>query len=519
MEQANEYAAEMKKIQQELANDPNNQDLIDRRYELLDLQQESIQAAEDEKQAIKSLIEEGIKKELESLQDLIDKYTDALDTQKDLYDYQKNVKEQRETIASLQKQLLAYSNDDSEAGKLKRQQLSSSLKDAQTDLEETQYERYISDQKKLLDDLYTEYETTLNERLDNLDALIADCIDTINQNRDSINETLNTVTSNVGYMMTDEMKTIWGPEGTLATTITKYGDNFSSTLTNVQEAINKIVEAITKMAADAEKKAEENSKEAEATVPTTPSTPESKPSETKPSSPSSPSSSGGSSGNGSSNTGSGNGVPEVGDVVTFTGSYMFSSRGANPTGSENSGVPNAVVIDRIQPDSRWWHPTHPYHIRPANNPRGDYGWVALSQLKGYKTGARQIDEDQYAWTQENGVPEAIVRPSDGAIMTPLAKFDSVLNGAATKNLFKLTNSPEKFFRENMSGGTVPTVTSRSDNPVTIENSINISLPGVTNYEEFVAKMQRDNKFEKMIQSMTLDVLKGKSTIGKYNVKF
>ena len=512
MEQANEYAAEMKKISAELANDPNNKDLIERRYDLLDLQQESIQAAEDEKQAIKDLIKDGIEKELDALQDLIDKYEDALDSQSDLYSYSKNVKEQKENISSLQKQLLAYANDDSESGRLNRQQLSNQLKDAQESLEETQYDQYISDQKKLLSDLYDLYEETLNQRVADIDALITECIGTINTNRDSINQTLETVSNNVGYTLSQEMQTIWGSEGTLATTITKYGEGFSGQMTTLQAAIDKIVSAVQEMAKASEEKAKEDVKETETKIPTT--TPEPTPAPSTPSTPSAPSTPEPS----TPVTGSGNGTPEVGDVVTYTGQYMFSSRGANPAGSENTGVPNAVVIDRIQPDSRWWHPTHPYHIRPASNPNGDYGWVSLDQLKGYKSGTSGINKNQYAWTQENGVPEAIIRPSDGAIMTPLMKFDSVLNGKATQNLFKLTNNPEKFYRENMISGSNSGTSSNTYGNVNVEQQFNITVAGVANYEEFVSKMQKDNKFEKLVQSMTLDVLKGKSTIGKYSIK-
>lgn len=60
MDQANEYAKEMKKISADLAKDPNNKTLIERREELLKLQQESIKSAEEEKEAIKNLVQEGI---------------------------------------------------------------------------------------------------------------------------------------------------------------------------------------------------------------------------------------------------------------------------------------------------------------------------------------------------------------------------------------------------------------------------------------------------------------------------
>lgn len=83
MAKADDYAAEILKLDKEIANDPYNTDLIKRREELLGLQQDSIKAAEDEKQAIVSLVEEGIKVELDSLKELIDNYTNALDSAKD----------------------------------------------------------------------------------------------------------------------------------------------------------------------------------------------------------------------------------------------------------------------------------------------------------------------------------------------------------------------------------------------------------------------------------------------------
>lgn len=83
MAQADMYAQEILEIDKELAKDPYNTELIERREELLGLQQDSILAAEDEKQAIVALVEEGINLELQAMQDLIDKYNESLDTAKD----------------------------------------------------------------------------------------------------------------------------------------------------------------------------------------------------------------------------------------------------------------------------------------------------------------------------------------------------------------------------------------------------------------------------------------------------
>ena len=323
MSQADQYKKEMESIQEELSKDPHNETLIERRKELLELQQESILAAEEEKEAIKSLVEDGIEKQLDALDKLIDKYLDAIDSEKDLWDYQKKVESQQSEVNSLEKQLSAYAGDDSEEGSAKRQQLQNDLKEARENLEETQYEKAISDQKKLLDELYSEYETVLNMRLDNIDQLIASVIENVNLQADEIRETLATETGKVGYQLTDSMNTIWGTNGTFANILTTYGNNFTSILTSVQTAINDIKlliqNAVTQSDASAESNiTATNEQQAEqTTVPAEPPAPE----------PPAPESHNG-----------GDGVPRIGDAVTFaSGRYYYDSEGANPSGNQMLG--------------------------------------------------------------------------------------------------------------------------------------------------------------------------------------
>ena len=257
MAQADKYAEELLRINKEIADDPNNITLLERRDELLEAQRESILAAEDEKQAIVDLVRDGIEIELDALQELIDKYTDSLDTAKDLYDYQKRVKEQTSEIASLQKQISAYTGDDSEETRSTVQKLQVDLSDAIEDLEETQYDRYISEQKQLLDTLYNEYEIILNERLDNVDALLSDMIDTINANSSSICDTLLSQADKVGYTITENEKAIWTNEGAASSIITKYGESFLTQMTTVNDVISKIALKIGAMASESDKKAED----------------------------------------------------------------------------------------------------------------------------------------------------------------------------------------------------------------------------------------------------------------------
>jgi hypothetical protein len=89
-------------------------------------------------------------------------------------------------------------------------------------------------------------------------------------------------------------------------------------------------------------------------------------------------------GNNSSSGSGGNGIPEVGDRVTFTGQYYHDSWGKEPAGSYYSGVKDGVVIDpKTNAKNKG---SYAYHIKSADGKYPDLGWVAKSQLSGYDTG-------------------------------------------------------------------------------------------------------------------------------------
>ena len=218
--QARDYADEMEKINAELANDPSNQNLIERREKLLELQQKAIKSAKDEKDAIGDLIEDGIKKQQDAFKDLVDSYQDALDSAKDLYDYQKKIASATEKVSTLEKQLNAYSGDDSEETRATIQKLQKELKEAQEDLQDTEYDQYVSDLKKLTDQLESDHEKFLNARLDDLQSAVDDFINTANINSSEIMDTLNKVSGDVGYTISDALtKSFSNSTGTLGNLI------------------------------------------------------------------------------------------------------------------------------------------------------------------------------------------------------------------------------------------------------------------------------------------------------------
>lgn len=528
MAQADKYKEEMLKISEELANDPNNQKLIDRKNELIDAQQQAILSAENEKDSIKDLIQDGIDKQLDALDDLIDKYLDCLESEKSLYDYQKKIGEQSEKIASLQKQLSSLQGDNSEENKAKLQKLKEDLKSAQDDMEETQYDKYISDQKKLLDELKQDYKKALDDRMDNVDVLISDAIASINSNSSNISQTLQTESKNVGYTLSGEMQTIWTSQSGI---ISQYGDDFSGKLTGVNSAIENVynrqkdmIDAINAMAekwiakADQmlqqptktegvleeveQKPDKDNVTEGNPTpeppkvsddesirdaVLVDPDEPKKKPNKDK----------------------TGNNKAEVGDKVTFSsGRYYEASDGSGASGNMYLG--KKVKITRINKGSKY-----PYAIDATDGT--ELGWVKLNQLKGYASGIMRVPNDQLAWTQEQG-EEAIVK-NDGSILTPLSRDVSVLNADMTKNLWDFMGNPDSFLSDYSDGEKFGVKNVDNSSSVDVGGvTIQCNMPNVQNANDLLHELTTNKDIEKAICAMTIGRAMSGSSLAKYKYK-
>lgn len=241
MAQANRYGDEVKRLNKLLKDDPYNTNYISRREEVLKLQRDSIKAAQEQKVAITDLVKDGIDKELESLQDLIDKYEDSLDAAKNLNDYQEKISDQAKEVASLRKQLTAYSGDESEEGRARLQKIQTQLEQAEKELAKTEYDQYISDQKDMLNELYETYEETLNKRVDDIDRVLEEQTGVINANADQISDTINGFAESMGYTVTNEMGEIWN-KNTIAASfdgvMAKYDKDYSTQLTSINTTLS-----------------------------------------------------------------------------------------------------------------------------------------------------------------------------------------------------------------------------------------------------------------------------------------
>ena len=142
----------------------------------------------------------------------------------------------------------------------------------------------------------------------------------------------------------------------------------------------------------------------------------------------------------------GDGIPRVGDRVTFTGKYYYDSWGESPAGSKYSGVQGGVVIDSYSASKYGGNARrtggYDVHIKSADGQYGDLGWVQLSQISGYASGTRAV-QNPIEIARVNEMGDELITRYAGNQYTFLQKGDSVVPHELTNNLFTLAEHTDE----------------------------------------------------------------------------
>ncbi|MCM1171387.1 MAG: hypothetical protein NC393_04580 [Clostridium sp.] len=358
--------------------------------------------------------------------------------------------------------------------------------------------------KAVMYTLYDDYEEVLNARLDNIDALVADMIDMINSNGSEIRNTIESVADKVGYTITDSLSKALGEGSNLNLLISNFSSKFDTVATALQSSIDAIKAYVYKMVDEGTHKVANettthdnpNSASSTSNLATSVNTHNSSTSTNATPAPSS---------NSSTATKSlGDGIARVGDAVTFAnGKYHEDSWGNGKSGSQLLG--GTVYITKIAPNS-----PYPYHIsRTSKFGEANLGWVKLNQLNGYAKGSRRINKDQLAWTQEEG-NEIVYSSKDGALLTPVNRGDMVFTNEMTQRLWEMAKG--NITMPTFNPPRVQTSIEHGNRTINNENTISITLPNVTNYDEFKSKLQKDNKFIGFMQETTFGQALGHNSL-------
>lgn len=185
-------------------------------------------------------------------------------------------------------------------------------------------------------------------------------------------------------------------------------------------------------------------------------------------------------------SGGGDGVPRVGDVVTFIGSYFYDSWGKRPAGSRYSGVAGGVVIDAYSSKKYGGSGNrtggYDVHIKSADGRYGDLGWVSLNQISGYATGTKGITNPvEIARVDEMGKELRIKRGGD--IYEMFRYGDAVVPKHMTDNLFTLADHTNEVMETidsvDRNGGKEVTVNNNYESLLTVNGDITKeTFPGV-----------------------------------------
>lgn len=181
--------------------------------------QEQIKSEYSYYRQIVDIVKERYEAEQTCIDDLISKKKELLDAEQDLHAYAKDIREQTDNISSLQKQLAALSGDNSLEGQARRQQLEARLEESKDSLAETEYDRLISDQKEMLDNLSNELAELTETYTKDEEALFREGLATAKENTALINDTINTLAAQWNVNLSDELQSVVGNISTVEATL------------------------------------------------------------------------------------------------------------------------------------------------------------------------------------------------------------------------------------------------------------------------------------------------------------
>ncbi len=474
------------------------QEYIDKLDELKSGQYDAIKAYNDTKDAIVDLNKERveaiktiIQDEIDAYEELINKKKEELNSEKDLWDFQKNIKDKQKNISDIQRKLDALSSDNSASARAQRAKLQAELAEAQQDLEDTYYERSVSDQQEALDKELENFQDAKqkemdgwDEYLENTEQVVADSLDTITSNTNIVYQTLKEMGQEYGLSITESLTYPWKEgENAIQAFSEKFGLAMSATVDELKQLELEFIETMEKIeksgstSVDTVKNNTTGYQSAEYNAP--------KKEES--------SGGGGSSGNGNGSDGDNGGKSyPYGKASETTGNIKKGAKGnqvkaiqyaLNQLGYGNSGTKS---IDGIF-GSNTASAVKAFQRAMGISADGIVGknTKAKFKLKGYAKGTTSANKDQWALLDELG-DELVIGAKNGRIAY-LEKGTGVIPADLTANLMAWGElNPQSMLDQNRPIVNVPGITNNNievnmefGSVVHIDTVTNDTLPNLT----------------------------------------
>lgn len=459
--QAEAYQSEYDKIMKQIEKgelSASDENVIQRLRDLQDAHREAKKSAEDELESINDLVKQGYEAQTDALSKLIEKYKKLKDSELEAYRYHKEIAEKTKQIASLQKQLTAYTGNNSEESRATIQKLKVELENAKSDLKDTQYEKFISDTEDMLDDLMSDYQEFIDEKINDTNTIL-DSIKELLGGNDGIIATLKSLDSSLTNTTKDQIdsSTTNGGDGGQGAK-----DYVNNTVTNDRNTINSSHKTGLLRPTAVGTITLDNSLESK-----------------------------------KKNTTSIDDKLKTEKKAVKDAINSGKSRSKKLTDKENK-----------EHADLWKYIVKNYGRTPTNKMYKKLGGILgvktddtvtskqktaiLNRMKfnGYKKGSEHIDKSQLAWTQENK-RELIYRAADGALLTELNPGDKVFTNEMTENLWKMAQMNPSLLTSGINYmPNLPEIT-KSAGTSTIVEVGDIVMNGVNDVETFGRQLREE----------------------------
>lgn len=419
--QAKKYEEEIKYLNKNWrALGYTEEEYIEKLDELKDGQYDAIKAYHDSKDAIADLtkerveaIKEGIEKEIDAYDDLVNKKKEALDAEKDAYDFQKSIGEQQKNIFDIERQIAALSSDDSASARAKRAKLEADLAAERAKLNDMYYDRSVENQKKALDDEAENYKDARNKEIEGWDEylkdtekVVSDSLTVVQENTSAVYKTIQAMGKEYSLSITESITSPWKDgEKAIQSYSEKFGLSMSSTVEELKEVAKKYKEFIDEIegyGSSAVKQSNENKKAYQ-----------------------------------EANKKSGNNNSQIGNSNTdktiriggkiYAGNAKIYDYVGDKSGSKQY-YSSDPVYKVLAIDGNW------VQVRHKSSKSGVAGWFRKSDVKAYAKGTTGVLDDQWALIDELG-EELVIRPQNGKL-TYMTKGSSVVPANLTENLMQ-----------------------------------------------------------------------------------
>lgn len=456
--------AEYKKLNEEVNNGTISQEeydeAINQVYE--DMQSQSSKLFDLQQELANMQIEQW-KRENDVLQDLIDKRSEALSAKKAYYDYDKQIKENNKDIAQTKSQIAALSGATDDKSRARLAQLQAELSEKEENLEDIRYNHQIEVMQdgynKLSEDMQNAFDEavrliqgdsaklqqTANDMLSQLRTNKVDEDHVINgiiedrrlavrqETEKAINTSIKGGITEIDTSADSIAKTLG--KGDADNTILSLQTKINTALSSKGDISGQISKIWNRVNDNFDQKLTQLAEQIKGNNTNSPST-------SKQNNGTQNSSSNSTSNSPSNDTGKSH-WEQVRDAAykNYTDYKRLADEASQKVDKWNS---KATSTNNSSKKKEYKNKASEWKAKASNYGNlAQNAWVqyqdAINMLRGYASGTKRVSKNELAWTNENFKTkgsELIVRPSDGAILTPLKANDAVIPPNLAENLFK-----------------------------------------------------------------------------------